>query len=101
MNDDLLQRWHDAVNAPPVAAAGEIEELLARHFLYVESALRDAHARGDTYAPDPGRRARLVLDCIDGATTRARILNDLAPVRELEASLFEILQAPVPAGAER
>jgi TetR/AcrR family transcriptional regulator, transcriptional repressor for nem operon len=86
-------------HASPLRA--KIEEMLARHFLYIESALRDAHARGDTYAPDPGRRARLFLDCIDGATTRARILNDLAPVRELEESLFEILQAPVPASSER
>jgi TetR/AcrR family transcriptional repressor of nem operon len=75
----------------------KIEELLVLHFRYVESALRDAHARGDTHAPDPGRRARLILDCIDGATTRARIMNDLAPLREIEQSIFEILG--VPAGA--
>jgi TetR/AcrR family transcriptional repressor of nem operon len=85
----------------PSPLRSKIEEILLRHTSYLEDALRDAHARGEIHAPDAARKARLLLDCIEGATTRARILNDLGPVREIEQSVFEILNLPVPSGEGR
>lgn len=76
------------------ALRAKVEELLDLRQVYVERAIRDAHAAGDLVAPDPARKARLVVDFVEGALTRARITNDLAPIRGLEGLVLEILGLP-------
>ncbi|MBK7876054.1 MAG: TetR family transcriptional regulator [Planctomycetes bacterium] len=77
--------------APKLRA--KVEELLATKVAYVEGALRDAHAAGLVQAPDPARKARILVDFVEGAMTRARIVNDLEPLAELEELVLEIVGA--------
>lgn len=84
-------------NAPKLRA--KVEELLAQRVAYVESAVRDAHAGGFVHAPDAARKARILVDFIEGAMTRARIANDLAPLDDLEELVLEVAGA-LPAVAE-
>lgn len=78
----------------------KVEELLDWRLRNVEGAIRDAHACGAIVAPDPSRKARIVVDFIEGALTRARILNDLAPLAGLEDMVLEVLGAS-PAEAQK
>lgn len=78
----------------------KVEELLDWRLRNVEGAIRDAHAAGAIVAPDPARKARIVVDFIEGALTRARILNDLAPLEGLEDMVLEVLGA-APAEARK
>lgn len=72
----------------------KVEELLEWRQRIVESAIRDAHAAGELHAPDAARKARILVDFIEGALTRARILNDLAPIAGLEDLVLEVLGVP-------
>jgi TetR/AcrR family transcriptional regulator, transcriptional repressor for nem operon len=80
-------------NAPRLRA--KVEELLDLRAAYVEGAIRDAHAAGFVHAPDAARKARILVDFVEGAITRARIVNDLAPVEGLEELVLEVLGVPI------
>lgn len=69
----------------------KIDDLLDRHLRYLESAIADAHSRQLIHAPDPAAKARIVLSYVEGQMTRARIQNNLNPIREIEAGVFDIL----------
>lgn len=114
---DRLRRWHERCVEEQVRLAAEngfvvgcplfslgsevgtqnepirqkIDELLGFHLCYLESAIAEAHARQHIHAPNPAAKARIVLSYVEGQMTRARIQNDLAPVREIEDGVFDIL----------
>ena len=69
----------------------KVEEVLGQHLTFIESAVRDAHAQNLIEAPDAAAKAGIVLGYIEGQLTRARIQNDLEPVREIAAGVFDIL----------
>lgn len=69
----------------------KIDELLGHHLRYLESAIAEAHACQHIHAPNPAAKARIVLSYVEGQMTRARIQNDLAPIREIESGVLDIL----------
>ena len=71
----------------------KIEQLLATRFEYFESAVRDAQKAGDIQIADPARTAQVLLDLVEGALTRARITNTLAPIEDLEAAVLLVVGA--------
>ena len=73
------------------AIRAKIHEILDQNLRYLEAAIRDAHATGEIVAPDPARKARIIFDYCEGAHTRARIMNDLNPIHEIEQNVMEIL----------
>ena len=69
----------------------KVDEVLQAHQQYVTVAIRDAHAAGLIEAPDPARKARILSDYFEGVLTRARIMNSLVPLEEVESACLEIL----------
>ena len=55
---------------------------------------RDAEASGAIEVDDAARTAHLLLDLVEGALTRARITDDLAPIADLEQALLMVVGAP-------
>ena len=75
------------------AIRAKIHEILEQNLRYLESALRDAHLAGEASVPNPAFKARIIFDYCEGAHTRARIMNDLKPIVEMEQGVMEILGA--------
>ena len=73
------------------AIRAKIHEILNQNLKYLESTIREADGAGLLHAPDPGRKARIIFDYCEGAHTRARIMNDLEPIFEIEQGVMEIL----------
>jgi TetR/AcrR family transcriptional repressor of nem operon len=73
------------------AIRGKVEEILGYFLRYYESAIRDAHAAGLIEVENPAAKARIIFAYIEGMLTQARIMNDLAPIRELIGGVFDIL----------
>src|SRR5687768_6703010 len=73
------------------AIRAKVHEILDQNLRYLEAAIRDAHVTGEIVAPDPAWKARIIFDYCEGAHTRARIMNDLQPIREIEQGVMEIL----------
>lgn len=73
------------------ALRAKVEELLCRTSKYFESAIREAHALGEIDAPDARRAAWQVLTYWEGATTLARIRNDLQPIEDAENGAMRLL----------
>ena len=73
------------------AIRAKIHEILDQNIRYIEMTLRDAHLAGEAFVPDAARTARIIFDYCEGAHTRARIMNDLAPILEMERGGMEIL----------
>ena len=69
----------------------KIHEILEQNLRYLESALRDAQAFGHISVRDPRATAQIVFDYCEGAHTRARIMNDLQPIMQLEEGVLDIL----------
>ena len=69
----------------------KIQELVGIKLCYLVSAVSEAHTSGEIVAPDPRRTAQTLIDLTEGVLMRARIMNDLAPLADLEDSLFGIL----------
>lgn len=76
------------------AIRAKIHEILEQNLRYLESALRDAHAAGEAFVPNPAGKARIIFDYLEGAHTRARIMNDLQPILDMESGVMEILGVP-------
>ena len=74
-----------------------IEEIMNQSRLYLETAIRDAHAAGLAKAPDAAVMARIVYAYIEGLMTQARIQNDLGIMREMYAGICTIIGAKVTA----
>ena len=69
----------------------KIQALMEIKLRYLVSTLREAHAAGEIIAPDPARSAQLLMDVTEGVLMRARITNTLAPLENLEETLFGVL----------
>lgn len=80
----------------PVIRA-KIHEILDQNLRYLEAAVRDAHLAGETHVPNPTAKARIIFDYCEGAHTRARIVNDLGPILEMEDGVMDILGVNQPA----
>ena len=78
----------------PVLRA-KVTEILDQKQHYLESAIREAHALGQVYAPDPCMTARIISDYAKGVLTRARIINDLKPVHDLVEGVMAILNPTI------
>jgi len=79
----------------------KVQEIMAQHEKYLETAIRDAHAAGLIHAPDPKAKARMLHAYHLGLMTEARIANSLEPLRDTLLGTFEMLGVkepePVPA----
>ena len=73
------------------ALRAKIHEILEQHLKYLEATIRDAHLAEEIVAPDSAAKARVVFDYCEGAHTRARIMNDLRPILEIEHGVMDIL----------
>lgn len=71
----------------------KLQKILAQFICYYESAIRDAHARGDITAPDAAALARIVFAYSEGLLLHARIWNDLSHLDEFESGAMIILGA--------
>jgi TetR/AcrR family transcriptional regulator, transcriptional repressor for nem operon len=69
----------------------KVKEVLGQYHQYLESAIRDAHARGQIEAPDAAAKARIVFAYSEGLLTQARIMNDPEVLREMAQGFFLIL----------
>ena len=75
----------------------KIQEAIAKHQRYFESALRDAAAEGIIPAePNPAIRAKIVSAYIEGVLMQARILNDLTVLNALAAGVLMISRMNTP-----
>ncbi len=69
----------------------KIQGIMDQKRKYIESAIRDAHAAGEIYAPDVGVKARMLLAYYEGLLTQARIQNDVEVLREAANGMLTIL----------
>jgi TetR/AcrR family transcriptional repressor of nem operon len=77
----------------------KIQEILDHKRLYIESAIRDAHAARDIDAPDAKAKARMILAYYQGLLTQARIQNDVEVLREAHTGMLTILGVKEPEAA--
>lgn len=69
----------------------KVREILERHRAYLVKAVEDALA-ADLITPCvPTAKANILLSYYEGQLTRARIENDLQPIRQMLADTFDIL----------
>lgn len=68
-------------------------EILNRYIRYLESAIRDAQNEGLVAGGDSRATAARVFSLLQGALLQAKILNDLAPLRDLKANVLRLLDA--------
>ncbi len=78
------------LHARPVAE--ENQEILSHKRKYLESAVRDAHACGAIYAPDPAEKARMILASagIAGLSAPAHNVN-VRVLRDTARGIFAML----------
>ena len=76
------------------AIRAKIHEILDQTLRYLESALRDAQASRAVSISDPAFMAQVIFDYCEGAHTRARIMNNLQPIMDIEKGVMEILGVP-------
>ncbi len=69
----------------------KIEEMLNYKRMYLESAIRDAHAAGLIDCPDAAQKARVLYTFFQGLLTEARIRNDLEVLRDAARGALQIL----------
>lgn len=79
------------VSTQEQALRSKIEEILAHHGRYFETAIRDAHAAGAIHAPDAAAKARVLRAYMEGLLTQARIQNNVEVLREMADGVFEVL----------
>lgn len=71
-----------------------VDEILSTMKKYFVSAIREGQADGSIAPGDPARLAGVVLCMSEGATTMARIVNDLEPLRAMAEGVDRLLRAP-------
>lgn len=69
----------------------KVAEIFDHHLCFYESAIRDAAREGLLDGSDAPFKARALQNYIQGACSQARVLNDLAPVRQLARAMLAIL----------
>ena len=70
-----------------------VTEIMDQSRRYFETTIRDAHAAELIHAPDAVSKSRLVYTYVEGVLTQARIKDDLAPLKEMERGILDILGA--------
>lgn len=78
-----------------------IEEIMGQSRLYLETAIRDAHAAGLVGATDAAQVSRVVYAYLEGLLTQARIANDLNLLRGMFDGIRLILGAAPATSARR
>jgi TetR/AcrR family transcriptional repressor of nem operon len=58
---------------------------------YIESAIRDANAAGETQVGDPEGKARMIMAYYEGVLTQARIQNDVTMLKDTMSGICTIL----------
>lgn len=69
----------------------KIEEMLNYKRMYLESAIRDAHAAGLIDCPEAAQKSRVLYTFFQGLLTEARIRNDLEVLRDAGRGALQIL----------
>ena len=69
----------------------KVQQILAQHKKYVESAIRDAQAENSIRVSDPAEKARTIQAYYEGLLTQARIQNDMEILKEAPRGIFSIL----------
>jgi TetR/AcrR family transcriptional regulator, transcriptional repressor for nem operon len=70
-----------------------VQEIMNLARLYLETAIRDAHAAGVIQGPDADVRARIIYAYMEGLLTQARIQNNVELLQEMFAGACTILGA--------
>ena len=70
-----------------------VDEALSTMKKYFVSAIREGQADGTIAPGDPARLASAVLSLSEGATTMARIQNDLEPMKAMAGAVIRLLCA--------
>ena len=73
-----------------------VDEILATMKKYFVSAIREGQSDGSIAPGEPAMLASVVLSLSEGATTMARIVNDLEPMRAMAEGVLRLLRAPQP-----
>ncbi len=73
-----------------------VDRILDQKIHYFISAIRDAHAQGLVFAPDPEAKARALFACYHGTLAQARIQNDLEMVRAFKQVAVDVLGVKSP-----
>ena len=71
-----------------------VDEILTMMKKYFVSAIREGQADGTIAAGDAARLASAVLSLSEGATTMARIQNDLEPMKAMAEAVIRLLRMP-------
>jgi len=79
----------------------KIREILEYKRLYLESAIRDAHAAGLAHAPDAVAKSRAVFAYYQGLLTQARIDDRLEILDGAYDGILDLLGATAPATAAK
>lgn len=72
-------------------------EIVNRYIRYLESAIRDAQEENLIAPGNPREAAERVFSLFQGSLLQAKILNDLAPLRDLKVSVLRLLEPRVEA----
>jgi TetR/AcrR family transcriptional repressor of nem operon len=81
-----------------------VDRILTTHISYLETALRDAAAKGLIQCPDPAFMARTLFLYEEGAMAEARIRNDIELLKEMWPSIQKLLgisSAPGPSSVRQ
>ena len=79
------------ISSQEPALRSKVAEILDCKLRYLESAIREAKTLELVRIQDPHQTAQIISDYAEGVLTRARIMNDLNPVLQLECGVFAIL----------
>lgn len=71
-----------------------VDEILTTMKKYFVGSIREGQADGTIAPGDPARLASAVLSLSEGATTMARIQNDLEPMKAMAEAVIRLLRAP-------
>lgn len=75
------------------ALVSKIAEVLDQYYRYFESAVREAHARGEIAVDDPAAAARWLFNLVEGTLTNARIHNNPELLKDLSSAAMHLLGA--------
>lgn len=75
------------------AIRAKAAEIVRRYVRYLESAIRDAQEEGVVAPGNAREAAERVFSLFQGSLLQAKILNDLTPLRDLNANILRLLEA--------
>lgn len=75
----------------------KIQAIMEYKRKYIESAIRDANAAGETQVTDPEGKARMIMAYYEGLMTQARIQNDVMMLKDTINGIYTILGVKVAA----